>query len=665
MESVSLLEKMKSKYITKYVFEYINDKYYMLKISKYCKRLQGLFNLGLVDYKKKSFELLNYSKFENFLSSKRGSKNYLKNILKDDLKKYHEIIRNTIKNEFSEIFFTNKYNYYKSNEPIKKNILDNQLIVDIYSPFFERLSKSNIFQDLFIIRIPTPFIINNNIMKYYIKAFEKLNESNINYSCLCFQFDPNTDEYLSDIQNFKIDYQKIKKLIFEEKNRTINYKYEELLLFKTIIANNNIVNNLIFLEIKNKRNLNKSLIYNLDNINDFKCLEELRLENVSLSKNCTLNLNTLKYLALCNCRQIAISENCALNIQSLSLFRSYLNLFGPLNLKFPELEQLKISFCLYDINTIFNHKDWYEGFKKIIDLKSLTKLKFLFRGDISLFLALENKSLEKAYISSYSLDYLDERLYYKEEEKKMIKKFIDIKTLKEIKLNLSFISSNDIEKIEGENTSVKKLIIDWNIENDDNLLYNLQKKFPNLTDLEIYDHNRIKKINLESNLEINRLKYSGGFIYEEFSILSFENLQELELKCCGNITKNNIHIFNDNYDNNFKSLIKFTFDNSHIEYEKIDLKIINNIINNINKIPSLKSFIFKCYSSISKEDYKNLVKKILQLKIKSIEFGINSFYCYKGKIVCNDEYTEFELKFLYENVDLKFFEKIKIYKFIS
>ena len=665
MESVSLLEKIKSKYITKYVFEYIKDKYYMLKISKYCKKLQGLFNLGLADYKKKSFEFLNYSKFENFLSSKRGSKNYLKNILKDDLKKYDEIIRNTIKNEFSEIFFTNKYNYYKSNEPIKKNILDNQLIIDIYSPFFERLSKSNIFQDLFIIRIPTSFIINNNIMKYYIKVFEKLNESNINYSSLCFQFDPNTDEHLSDIQNFKIDYQKIKKLIFEEKNRTINYKYEELLLFKTIIANNNIVNNLIFLEIKNKRNINESLIYNLDNINDFKCLEELRLENVSLSKNCTLKLNTLKYLALCNCRQIAISENCALNILSLSLFRSYLNLFGPSNLKFPELEQLKISFCFYDINTNFNHKYWYEGFKKIIDLKSLTKLKFLFRGDISLFLALENKTLEKAYISSYSLDYWDERLYYKEEEKKMIKKFIDIKTLKEIKLNLSFISSNDIEKIEGENTSVKKLIIDWHIENDDNLLYNLQKKFPNLTDLEIYDHYRIKKINLESNLEINRLKYSGGFNYEEFSILSFENLQELELKRCGNITKNNFHIFNDNYDNNFKSLIKFTFDNSHIKSEKIDLKIINNIINNINKIPSLKNFIFKCYSSISKEDYKNLVKKILQLKIKSIEFGINSFYDYKGKIACNDEYTEFELKFLYENVDLKFFEKIKIYKFIS
>ena len=48
----------------------------------------------------------------------------------------------------------------------------------------------------------------------------------------------------------------------------------------------------------------------------------------------------------------------------------------------------------------------------------------------------------------------------------MIKKLIDIKTLKEIKLNLSFINSKDIESIEGENASVKKLIIDLHKQND-------------------------------------------------------------------------------------------------------------------------------------------------------------------------------------------------------
>ena len=502
MQSLSLLDKIKSKYISEKIFGYIKDKSCILKILKYCKRLQGIYNLEIKDYKTKSFEILNYSKFEYFLSSRSVSKYYLKDMLESDLEKYDKKIKNIIK-EFSEIFFTNKYNYYKSNEPIKKNILDNQLIIDIYSPFFKNLSKISIFQDLFIIRIPIPFILTNKIIKNYIKKFEELNKSNINYSSLCLQFDPYTDEYLSDIQKFNINYQKIKKLIFEEKKRykykTNIYKHEELLLFKTIIRNSNIINNLLFLEIKNKQSNYNPLVYNLDNINHFKCLEELRLENVSLSKYFTLKLNTLKYLALCNCYQIAISENCALNLKSLSLFRSYLNRSGPLNLKLPELEQLKISFCFYHYffyQKHFNQIIWYQEFMQLIDVKSLKKLKFLFRGDISLLLALENNSIEKAYISSYTLNYEDNSIYNKEQEVKMIKKFIEIKTLKEIKLNLSFINSNDIEKIEGENTSVKKLIIDWHKENnDDNLLYNLQKKFPNLTDLEIYNCYQIKKIN--------------------------------------------------------------------------------------------------------------------------------------------------------------------------
>ena len=261
MESLSLLDKIQSTYIARNIAKFI-DKYYILQLIKYRKKLILLFNLGIEDYKAKSFELLNYSKFENFLSSKRGSINYLKKALKDDLKKYDEKVRNTISDEFSEIFFTNIYNYYKNNQLIKKNILDNQFIIDIYSPFFERLSKMIFFQDLFIIRIPIPFISNNNLMKVYIKKFGKLNESNINYSSLCFQFDPNTDDYLSDIQKLNIDYQKIKKLIFEEKNSKFNFTNEELLLFKTIFTNNNIINNLIFLEIKNIKNPGKSpLLY--------------------------------------------------------------------------------------------------------------------------------------------------------------------------------------------------------------------------------------------------------------------------------------------------------------------------------------------------------------------------------------------------------------------
>jgi hypothetical protein len=157
-------------------------------------------------------------------------------------------------------------------------------------------------------------------------------------------------------------------------------------------------------------------------------------------------------------------------------------------LKFPELEQLKISFCFYnEYHCPYLGPDcWFKDFQKIIDIKSLNKLKFLFRGDISLFLSLENNSLEKAYISSYTANFNDAELL----EKNMIKKFIDIISLKEIKFSLYYIKSNTLKSIKGENTSVKKLIIDFHKylfsdDNNDDLLNNVQKKFPNITELEM------------------------------------------------------------------------------------------------------------------------------------------------------------------------------------
>jgi hypothetical protein len=246
-------------------------------------------------------------------------------------------------------------------------------------------------------------------------------------------------------------------------------------------------------------------------------------------------------------------------------------------------------------------------------------------------------------------------------EKSMIKKFIDIKTLKEIKLSLYHLKEGEINFIEGENTSVNKLIIDFRIyfSSYNNDLYNLMKKFPNLTEIEIYDkYSCIEKLNLEST-KIERLKCSkslfDAYDKREISIISFEHLKYLELR---NITEVNIPIFNVHYDNSFKCLIKFELDNSHFYKEQIDLKVINNIIKNVNEIPSLKCFIFKCYSDINEKEYNELIKKVLKLKIKSIEFGINSFSKYK-------EYTEQELKSIYKDRDFKYIEKIKIYMFNS
>ena len=681
MERESLLEKIKSKHIANHVMDFVKDKNYLFKLAKYCKRLQSSFKLGLEDYKNKSFEIIGCSSFESFLYVKRSckfKKSYLKNKFKEDFKKYNSDIRNTISKEFSEKYYINKY--YQNNDKTKKNISDNRLIIDIQSPFYENLSKKDIFQNLFIIRIPIPLIKEHNLMEDYIKEFEQLNKSNTNYSSLCFQFDSETKEF-SDFQKMNIDFKKIKKIIFEEKaikshNESISNKDDELFLFKNIFLNNDIINNLVFLEIKNLRHTRFLYDFDSEKINSFKSLEELRLENVNLAYGIILKLNTLKNLALCHCDQIEISEKCALNLKSLSLFRSRINIMNSSSyLKFPELEQLKISFCFYK-NYDREHpypgpNYWFEDFRKKIDFKSLNKLKFLYRGDITLFLSLESNLLEKAYISSYSIRYVDNEEKRKRLEKNMIKKFIGLKSLKEIKISLYYIKCNILESIKGENTSVKKLIIDFRkswLSNDNNdLLHNVQKKFPNITELEIYDYTPVKKINLASNPKIEKLKYSRCF-YEGFldlSIFSFENLKELELR--------NIYIMKQQFSRedfyyNFKSLVKFQLDNSN-KYVKTDIEFIKSIIGNINKIPNLKFFVLKCFSDIEEKEYIHLIKKVLELKIKSIEFGIKSFIKQNqgenliDKFICNNEYTEPELHSFSGDIDFKYFDNIKIYKF--
>ena len=57
MESESLLEKINSKYIINDILNYVKDSNHLLKLTKYCKRLQNSFKFGIEDYKKKVLKL--------------------------------------------------------------------------------------------------------------------------------------------------------------------------------------------------------------------------------------------------------------------------------------------------------------------------------------------------------------------------------------------------------------------------------------------------------------------------------------------------------------------------------------------------------------------------------------------------------------------------------
>ena len=642
MDYLSLLEEINSKYIIENIFMYLKDQNIKYKLVSYSKKMQNLLQLNIQDYKNRSLELISYANFPNFLSLKTYSDIFiLKNTFINDIQKY-KVNENIFINGFSEIYFIKKYNNFKSKEVINKNILDNQLIIDIYSPFYESLSKKDIFQKLFIVRIPFELIRKKNLMNDYKQAINTLNEYNPNFGSFHFVFYDNKD--LSNFQYFNTKLKNVKKLIFEKLPDYNEY------FFSILFSFNNIENNLIYLELKFLGNMYyseqySSKKYSIEKLNDLKVLEELRLEGFYFEKYFILTINTLKYLYLCNCDNIAITEKCSSNLKIINLFRTDIKSEYS-NLKLPELIKFKTSLCSQE-------------YKDIFDFKSFTKLKYFIRVKILDFLELDNTLLEKVYICDNTY-----QINSKEIEIRMIKKLIKIKTLKEIKIHIRYINNDDIQLIEGENPSVEKLIIHLKHQNviyDSIILYNLQKKFPNLKEIDIYNESdrfdKIIDIKENSDCKINTFKYAEinkSCSNIKFIVGPYEKLVDIEFGCMSNYLNfdESFPIFNNICNYTFKSLIKFKFDNPvHVDF---DIKIINNIINNLGKMPNLKIFIFKARcKGIDKALYNKFIEELLILKIKNIELGINYF---------SDEYSENELKNIYKDFNVKNFEKVIIKK---
>ena len=78
----------------------------------------------------------------------------------------------------------------------------------------------------------------------------------------------------------------------------------------------------------------------------------------------------------------------------------------------------------------------------------------------------------------------------------------------------------------------------------------------------------------------------------------------------------------------FESLVSFKF----ISKNKLDLKIIKNVINNLDKISNIKILIFKAIIEIDEFTYKKFKEKLLLSNIKNIEFDLNM----------NDDAKDFE-----------------------
>lgn len=348
--------------------------------------------------------------------------------------------------------------------------------------------------------------MEQKLIKDYNDATDKLKEIHPNFSSFYFEIS-NKNQELKLFQEYCENFNLIKKLIIEES------KYSKNFLLKAfpfeIFTYNNIQNNLIYLEIKFKIYENKiyeNKIYNKFekdlNLNDLRVLEELRLENV---KYLNLKASNLKYIYLTNC-YIGLYQNCFPKIKIINLFGTELINIGE-KIKLPKLEK-------------FNTYNCYQAFKNIFDFKSFQKLKCLVIDKIDDFLDLGDTLLEKVCINNHHC------FSSLEEEKNMMEKLVEIKTIKEIKINLSYLFNDDLTSIDDDNKTVKKLIINWeNHKNNyyqylyhddqDLLLDNFKNKFPYLTDFEIY-------IN-DSSLSPNNFRFNLGDNIN-FKIIKINNI---------------------------------------------------------------------------------------------------------------------------------------------
>ena len=216
-----------------------------------------------------------------------------------------------------------------------------------------------------------------------------------------------------------------------------------------------------------------------------------------------------------------------------------------------------------------------------------------------------------------------------------------MKGLKNISIYFNRINRNTSENtsyIKGiNNTSANELML-FTGEHYHNYTY-LLNNFTNLTSLIIKHQDNycswcknysqiVSEIKIKEKLDskINRISIEIQRNIEIYCS-SYENLRDINIKIDNktrmensyNVLKDCLPIFSKNCRVIFKSLINFEF---CFEYQ-IHFSIIENIYNNIDKMPKLRSFSFICLSKENNEDFYNkLIKKLILKKLEKITLKI-------------------------------------------
>lgn len=648
----SVLEKVFSKGLLNNIFDYIRDPNYKHKLFSYSKLLQKKADLRLADYEERFIEkfginLSDYLFSENNKFVRKFDKDILNSNLQNDLSK-NNLEKSTIEKIMVDIYNQRYEDKYKNNsndcdKPGSK-LIETEEPIEIYSPFFDTLSKMDFFEYLFTINISTYIIDKFDLKEDYISTFEKLKQSKSKYNSLTIYYEDSYDIlYLKD---FKINFNQIKRIIFipNSYHVTGDYKYFLNTFFSFF---SRIENNLTNLKLKWVENEIEPRT--IQNLNNFKSLELLNLTGFKFTKTFMLKLSNLKKLTLDSCENIDFEENIFSNIIKLNLYHCSINKPKSL-LSVPNLEECELTY--YDGES-------EQKYYSIFDISSFKKLK-KFVGDPCDFIYLEENNLEYVKLISFTEVSSEDRI-------KVLKKIISLKNLKELILEFGPIVDSEILWIIGKNYSVEKMKINWVKQNNDLIIYNLQDKFGKLSNIDMtspkYENNHkiILKIIENRNCRINKFFLEAGMYHNiEFYCQPFENLIEIKLTLNGKVIniKDALPIFNKDCKVIFRALNVFEL--RTISDHVVLLYAMENLCNNLTCMPNLSYLVIDCtiQENIDKEFYVNFIKKCLELKLKKLYFSIKKTVD-ETKIV---PYSKEELEEIYPNIKYSKYKEIFIRK---
>lgn len=622
----SLLNKIKSQYICKMIFDitYDNLKY---KLFSYSKHFQEMLGIKLIDYKEK-YWIKKGIKLEEYLTLKT-QKNYNPNHINKKL--LYDTLTSFIKKNNIDLDSLKEYliEFYKNQKNLKKE----KIFLDIFSPFFEELSKSECF-DLFIIPLEMDLIDKNQLNSDYIEAFENLNKKELNNICIKINFRNEKD--INALKGIKINFEKIQELDIINVGNEKNINYDNI--FKQLILAPNFGKNLkkLYLKIHDVwGKINDIKIF--EKINNFSNLLSLELNGFKFQKNFKLNLNNITTLILRNCSGIILSDSDKL--ENIIISNTDIKKNKALS-KFKNLEKCEL----------INYRN-NQNFKEIIDFSKLVNLKNLVCLSHDFIFLTENSLVENIDLIGVEEDTSEDI------EKKTIEKIFKLKHLKDIKFCINYsIDLGEILEENETNKSLKNMHIMFKEIMEGSNISEFIKKFESLSalkiDINIGEEESIMELNIneDEKCKIDKLSING-FGFEKFEIICglYSNLIEIELN--ENLEISNLEesfpLFQKNCDVKFNKLTKFIYSNWELAQFETPLEVVENVYNNLTKTPNLKNFEFVCIcNGISKEFYEKFIKRLLEMKLDYINFNIIK-KDEERNIIDTENYTDEELIELY------------------